>query len=348
MNRLDRQQHVVRDFTLASGAVLPLARTTYVTCGTLDAARSNAVLVLHALSSGPAMLDPDAAGSAGSWAGLVGPGRAIDTRRWFVVCPNALGSCHGSTGPSSRNPATGRRYGADFPAVTIGDMVALQQRLVDSLGIGRLAAVVGPSMGAYQAFQWAVDAPARVERVVAVAGAPFHPAGAGLRAQLAGMLSRGPAGTGGTPAQERQAMVDHLTRFRVEMLRRGGFADELRARLADAAQAEAMLAAQARAWALDVDPSSLLVLAGAMERFDVRDRLDRMRAPLLWVLSRSDKRFPPALFAQAGPRLDAAGVRWTPLVIDSDRGHDAAGAEPQLWDARLRAFLSAAAEPAPR
>src|SRR5450830_461967 len=190
MTALDNPSRLYRlgDWQLACGAVLEQAVLAYRTLGRLDPDGANAVLVLHGYTTGPSMLDAGANVAEGSWSDLVGPGRAIDTDRYFVVCPNMLGSSYGSTGPGSVDPATGAPYGADFPRITVGDIVAAQKALLDALGVRRLAAVAGPSFGAYQAFQWALSHPEMVERVVAAVGAPWHPGAPGAaRAILASL-----------------------------------------------------------------------------------------------------------------------------------------------------------------
>jgi homoserine O-acetyltransferase len=143
----------------------------YETWGELSAARDNAVLVLHALTGDSHATGPAGPGhrESGWWDEIVGPGRAIDTRRFFVICPNVLGGCQGTTGPASRNPATGRPYGSAFPTVTIRDQVVVEAALADTLGIDRWAAVVGGSMGGHRALEWAVSFPERVPRMVVLA-----------------------------------------------------------------------------------------------------------------------------------------------------------------------------------
>jgi homoserine O-acetyltransferase len=143
----------------------------YETWGELSPARDNAVLVLHALTGDSHAAGPAGPGhsQAGWWDAIVGPGKAIDTRRFFVVCPNVLGGCQGTTGPASTNPATGRPYGSTFPTVTIRDQVVIEAGLADALGIDRWAAVVGGSMGGQRALEWAVSFPARVPRMVVLA-----------------------------------------------------------------------------------------------------------------------------------------------------------------------------------
>ena len=159
---------------LSSGAVLPEFEIAYETYGELNASRSNAVLVCHALNAshhvaGRYADDPD---NAGWWDNMVGPGKPLDTNRFFVVGNNYIGSCFGSTGPTSANPATGKPWGADFPVVTVEDWVAAQARLADLLGIERFAAVMGGSLGAMQALQWTLSYPERVRHAIVIAATP--------------------------------------------------------------------------------------------------------------------------------------------------------------------------------
>jgi homoserine O-acetyltransferase len=155
---------------LERGGELPVVRIAYETWGTLNADASNAVLVLHALTGDSHVAGGPGPGHpiAGWWSGIVGPGKAIDTDRWFVVAPNMLGGCQGTTGPASLSPA-GREWGASFPFVTIRDQVAAQAAFSDRLGIQTWAAVLGGSMGGMQALEWAVGLPDRVERVAVLA-----------------------------------------------------------------------------------------------------------------------------------------------------------------------------------
>ena len=160
-----------RGFALQGGGVLDEVTVAYETWGSLDATASNAVLVCHALTG-----DSHAAGrmghghpTTGWWKNIVGPGLAIDTDRWFVVCANVLGGCQGTTGPASIDPATGRPYGARFPAVSIRDTVRTQAALADHLGVERWLSVVGGSMGGMQALEWAITYPDRLRSVAAIA-----------------------------------------------------------------------------------------------------------------------------------------------------------------------------------
>lgn len=332
--------HQVSDFRLASGALLPELVTSYAALGHLDASGSNAVLVLHGYTTGPDMLEPGASVAEGSWSELVGAGKAIDTDRHFVVCPNMLGSSYGSTGPGSIAARTGRPYGSDFPAITLEDIVGAQKLLLDALGVRRLAAVVGPSYGGYQALQWAVSHPQLVERVVAAVSAPFNPPTAVQSVPLLERLAAEPAWNAGHPAPG--AMVDWLTRLRVDTLTRYGVDADLRTRLPRAADRAAEVQRLARAWAQAFDAGSLLTLARAAEAFDLRARLHEIRAPLLMVLSRSDAVFSPALAREFAPLLSAAGVAWSYLELDSDKGHFASGADAHLWSPVLREFMATA------
>ena len=162
---------------LDNGATLGPVEIAYESYGELNAAKSNAILVLHAFSgdahaAGPGPED----GKPGWWDNMIGPGKAFDTDRYCVICSNVLGGCRGTTGPASINPATGCAYGLTFPVITIGDMVRLQRMLVDSLGIARLLAVTGGSMGGMQALEWAVAHPDRVVSAIPIATTARHSA----------------------------------------------------------------------------------------------------------------------------------------------------------------------------
>ncbi len=159
---------------LKSGAVMPGYRLRYETYGTLNADRSNAVLVCHALNASHHVAGwyEDDPRNVGWWDNLIGPGRPVDTDRFFVIGVNNLGGCHGSTGPASINPATGRPWGSAFPLVTVEDWVEAQARLADRLGISSFAAVIGGSLGAMQALQWSISHPDRVRHCLVIAAAP--------------------------------------------------------------------------------------------------------------------------------------------------------------------------------
>ena len=159
---------------LKGGSRLPAFELVYETYGTLNASRTNAVLVCHALSGSHhvAGVHADNPQNVGWWDNLVGPGKPLDTRKFFVIGVNNLGGCYGSTGPLSINPETGKRYGADFPLITVEDWVAAQSRLADHLGIEMWAAVMGGSLGGMQAIEWSLQFPERIRHVIAIASAP--------------------------------------------------------------------------------------------------------------------------------------------------------------------------------
>lgn len=160
--------------TLKSGATLPAYELVYETYGTLNVARSNAILVCHALSGNHhvAGRHSEQDKTPGWWDNIIGPGKPLDTKRFYIIGVNNLGGCHGSTGPASNNPLTNQPYGANFPFVTVDDWVATQAALADRLGIDRFAAVVGGSLGGMQALQWAITYPLRIANAVVIAAAP--------------------------------------------------------------------------------------------------------------------------------------------------------------------------------
>src|SRR5450432_2883791 len=162
---------------LEGGATLSPVEIAYETYGGLNADRSNAILITHAFTG-----DAHAAGVShetgkpGWWDNMIGPGKAFDTDRYFIICSNVLGGCQGTTGPGSINPATGVPYAMSFPVITIADMVRLQKMLIDSMGIAKLLAVAGGSMGGMQALQWAVSYPEMTRAVVPIATTARHSA----------------------------------------------------------------------------------------------------------------------------------------------------------------------------
>ncbi len=167
-------EHFGEALNLRSGGVLPEYDLVYETYGALNASATNAVLVCHALSGTHHVAGyyEDDPGNVGWWDNLIGPGKPLDTRKFFVIGVNNLGGCAGSTGPRSLNPATGKHWGADFPFVTVEDWVTAQARLADRLGIHRFAAIVGGSLGGMQAISWSLQYPERVANVVAIASTP--------------------------------------------------------------------------------------------------------------------------------------------------------------------------------
>ena len=169
-----QRAHFDAPLELRSGAVVPAFDLVYETYGTLNAAKSNAILVCHALSGHHhvAGLYEGQPKSLGWWDSIVGPGRPLDTDRFFIVGVNNLGGCHGSSGPCSLNPVSGQLWGANFPMVTVQDWVKAQARLADHLGIDSWAVVIGGSLGGMQALQWTIDLPQRVRHALVIAAAP--------------------------------------------------------------------------------------------------------------------------------------------------------------------------------
>ena len=159
------------ELELDCGVTLAPVECAYETYGTLNAAKSNAILVTHAFSG-----DAHAAGEGGWWSNMIGPGKGFDTDQYFVICANVLGGCKGTTGPGSVNPATGCPWGMAFPSITVTDMVRLQKKLIDHMGIRRLLAVAGGSMGGMQALEWAVAYPDHVLATLPIATTARHSA----------------------------------------------------------------------------------------------------------------------------------------------------------------------------
>jgi len=161
--------------SLENGTSLAPVSVAYQTYGVLNAAKSNAILILHAFSGDAHAAGISAeTGKPGWWDNMIGPGKAFDTEKYFIICSNVLGGCQGTTGPSSVNPQTGCPYALTFPVITIGDMVLLQTKLIDHLGIARLLAVAGGSMGGMQALEWAVSYPDRVAAAIPIAATARH------------------------------------------------------------------------------------------------------------------------------------------------------------------------------
>ena len=338
--QMQMQMHhfVQRDVHLQLGGTLAEVRTAYLTLGTLAADGRNGVLVTHGYTSGPDMLDSSAASAEGAWDGIVGPGRPIDTDRRFVVCPNALGSSFGSTNAASLEPATGKPYGSRFPDITVGDIVAGQRALLDHLGVKHLAAVIGPSFGGAQVFQWGVDHPGHMDALVPVLCAPSMPQA--NVAELEAKLAREPNWRGGDFDRRSGAMTDLLCAMRVATLTAYGVDALLAGQFPNADARAAQVQRLARRWAESFDASSLLILLKAIARFDVTERLDRIRAPLLYVLSRTDRLFPTSLAADVMPQLERAGVEARYVEIDSEHGHFASGTDAAKWAPALREFLA--------
>jgi homoserine O-acetyltransferase len=328
----------IGDLPLRLGGVLRKVELAYVTYGSLAPDGRNAVLLTHGYTSSHLFADGGASASEGSWGFLVGPGRAIDTDRFFVISSNMLGSSFGSSAPRSLNPATGRPYGPDFPEITLADIVGAQRRLLDRLGVRHLAAVVGPSYGGFQAFAWGVEFPDFVRGLVPVVTAPKRPAEADTDT-LQLRLASDPNWHGGW-YYAAGGIAATLTALREETLRRYGIEAELAARYPDPAARAAAIWGRAQDWAAAFDGNSLLVLGRAMNRFDATPDFHRIRARVLYVLSRSDALFPPSLAPGVMAALEQAGVDARYAEIDSPHGHLASGIDAPKWAPVLRAFMT--------
>lgn len=326
----------IGDLPLQGGGVLADATLAYVTHGTLAHDGRNAILLTHGYTSSHFFADDGPGASEGSWSGLVGPGRAIDTDRFFVVSSNMLGSSYGSTAPRSIHPATGRAYGPDFPPITLLDIVTAQRRLLDSLGVRGLIAVAGPSYGGFQAFTWGTAFPDFVRDLVCVVTAPRAP-GTDIEA-MRRRFAEDPNWNGGR--YEAGGMLAPMTALREATLRRYGIEARLAADLPDPADRAAAITRMARAWAETFDPHSLLVLGRAANAFDATAALADLRARVLYVLCRSDTLFPPSLAPGVMAAMHAGGVDARYVEIDSPNGHLASGTDSAKWAPQLAAFLA--------
>jgi homoserine O-acetyltransferase len=329
-----------RDFRLQSGVVMPEVTIAYRTLGTLSPKRDNAVLITHGNTSGPQMIDPGGSTGEGSWNALVGPGQAVDTNRFFAICPNMLGSSYGSTNGASIDPKTGRRYGPNFPDITVRDIVGTQRLLLDSLGIEKLVAIVGPSYGGFQAFQWAVDYPDAMKGIAPVVTAPRVPRerSEGNVTRLVATLSQDQNWNGGD-YYDYGGVLGGMTQIRIATLKTYGIETRLRDTLSDPIEIETAIRDEATKWAEGFDANSLLILAKALRSFDVTAELGKINAKVLYILSRTDKLFPPELEQQVMPALKAAGVDADYFLLDSDYGHSASGRDAHKWAPRLRQFM---------
>jgi homoserine O-acetyltransferase/O-succinyltransferase len=334
------KKFVIEDFSIESGVVMPAVTIAYRTLGELAPNRDNAVLITHGNTSGPQMIDPGGSTGEGSWKDLVGPGKPVDTNRFFVICPNMLGSSYGSTNAASIDPATGNPYGPRFPDITVSDIVATQRALIDHFGIDRLVAIVGPSYGGFQAFQWAVNYPGMMDGIAAVVTSPVVPRerSAGNVERLLTTLSKDPNWNGGD-YYDRGGVLDTMIQIRSATLKTYGIEDRLRSTMSDAGEIEAAIRDEAARWATGFDANSLIILAKALRSFDVTPQLGNIKAKVLYVLSRTDRLFPPELAPGVMQALKNAGVEADYFLLDSDYGHSASGLDAHKWAPRLRLFM---------
>lgn len=337
----------IRDFRLANGAVMPEATIVYETYGRLTPPNGvqggrNAVLITHGYTGShhAAGRNPKNGNLPGSWDGLIGPGKAIDTDRLFVVASNMLGSSYGSTNAANINPSTDRPYGPDFPAIAVCDIVAAQKALLDSLGVKHLVAVAGPSYGGYQAFQWAVAYPDFMDAIVPVNTAPWASANTDKQlAEVTARLATDPEWHGGRYYGKGGAKTV-LTEIRVETVKRYGIEASLAPRYPDPAEREAAIRNIAANWAKNWDANSLIILRRALLGFDTRPDFRKIKAKVLYVLCRTDALFPPKIAPAVIEALGEAGVAARYFEIDSELGHSSSGPEHAKWSPVLREFLA--------
>jgi homoserine O-acetyltransferase/O-succinyltransferase len=336
----DVKPFVMSDFRLQSGVTMPAVTIAYRTLGLLAPDRNNVVLVTHGNTSGPQMIDPDGSTGEGGWNELVGPGKAVDTNRFFVICPNMLGSSYGSTNAASIDPATGKSYGPRFPDITVSDIVAAQRALLDHLGIDRVFAIVGPSYGGFQAFQWAVNYPDMMRGIAAVVTAPVVPLerAEGNVERLLATLSKDPNWNGGD-YYDRGGVLETMTQIRVATLKTYGIETRLRDTLSDPQEIEAAIRDEATRWAKGFDANSLTILAKALRSFNITAQFGNITSKVLYVLSRTDKLFPPELAPGVMQGLKAANVDADYFLLDSEYGHSASGRDAHKWAPRLRQFM---------
>ena len=349
---------------LRGGSVLPSYELAYETYGTLNAARSNAVLVCHALNASHHVAGyyENEKENVGWWDNLVGPGKPLDTSRFFVIGSNYLGSCFGSTGPASPNPATGKPWGAEFPVVTVEDWVEAQAQLADRLGIERFAAVMGGSLGAMQALQWTLSFPERVRHSLVIAAAPRLSAQNIAFNEVARQaILNDPDFHGGhyyekgvVPARGLRIarMIGHITYLSNDammekfgrLLRRGSLGFDFDVDF----EVESYLRYQGEKFSSYFDANTYLRITKALDYFDpaadfggdLTAALARARAAFLVVSFKSDWRFAPARSREIVRALLDNRRIVSYLELDAPGGHDAFLLEDPRYHAALRAYFS--------
>jgi len=319
-------------FQLISGGSLQPVTLHYAVYGKPNERRDNAILVCHALSG--------SARAADWWAQLFrspdNPEGVFDLERDFVICSNLIGSCYGSTGPATINPATGRQFGADFPLVTVRDWVCSQALLLDHLRIERLRAVIGASIGGMQAIQWAIDFPHRVARCVAIGAAPLTAMGLALNHLQRQAIFNDPVN--GLATARAIAMLSYKSdklfdeRYSRRPNRNG---EDPTHSLIERYDIGGYLDYQGEIFTRRFDPNSYLVITKAMDNFHPANgyeseatALARIRAKMLLIGISSDWLFPPAEVRSLAERMQAAEANAEYAEIISDHGHDGFLAEP--------------------
>ena len=329
--------------TLESGGSLPSVVVAYETWGELNEDASNGVLVCHALSGDSHAAQHDDEDEAGWWDLLIGPGKAIDTHRYFVICSNVLGGCRGTTGPNFTRPEGDQPYGADFPVVTVGDMVEVQKRLVYSLGIEKLAAVVGGSLGGLQALTWAIDQPNRLGAAIVLAASP-RLSSQGIAFDVVGRNAiRHDAHFQGGQYYNDEApeaglalarMLAHITYLSDESMRAKFDPTRLQPRAIETGfesvfSVGTYLAHQGDRFVERFDANSYVTLTTAMDLFDLGDTPEAITKSLapaqcrwLFLSFSSDWLYPAAASQRLVDALVAQGRSVSSCVIESPAGHD--------------------------
>ncbi len=366
-----RRMHFAGPLVLASGASLVDYELVYETYGTLDAERSNAVLVCHALNAGHhvAGVHADAPKDVGWWDNMIGPGKPIDTDRFFVIGVNNPGSCFGSTGPMDPNPATGKPWGPDFPVVTVEDWVHAQARLADALGIERFAAVIGGSLGGMQALSWSILYPERIAHCAAIATAPKLSAqNIAFNEVARRAIVTDPDFHGGrfyehgvVPSNGLQVarMIGHITYLSDDVMAEK-FGRALRRHVDDTAlrseyhftfdvefEIESYLRYQGEKFSLYFDANTYLLITRALDYFDpalahggdLARALAGVQADYLIVSFTTDWRFAPGRSREIVEALLANGKRVTYAEIDAPHGHDAFLLTDERYHAVVRAWF---------
>ncbi len=353
---------------LDSGETIGPFTVAYTTCGELNADKTNAIMVCHALTGDQYVLDAHPiTGKPGWWETMVGPGLPLDTDRYFIICANVLGGCMGSSGPREINPATNEPWGLDFPVITVGDMVRAQTLLLDHLGIDQLFCAIGGSMGAMQVLEWAARHPDRVFAAMPIAGAARHSAQniafheVGRQAIMAdpdwckGNYLR--EGTNPKRGLSVARMAAHITYLSETALHRK-FGRRLQARDAitfgfDADfQVESYLRHQGSTFVERFDANSYLYITRAMDYFDLAAEHDGVLAHAFegtnvrfCIISfTSDWLFPTSESREVVRALNAVAANVSFVEIETDKGHDAFLLEEPEFFATVAGFLEGAAE----
>ena len=354
---------------LDSGATLAPVDVAYETYGRLNAAKTNAILVLHAFSG-----DAHAAGIShekgkpGWWDNMIGPGKAFDTNKYFMICSNVLGGCRGTTGPGSVNPATGRAYAMSFPVITIGDMVRVQRMLIDWFGIARLLSVTGGSMGGMQSLEWAVSYPDRVVSAIPIACTTRHSAQqiafneVGRQAIMADPDWNNGDYYGGKPPARGLAvarMVGHIT-FMSDDSMREKFGRRLRGKEAFGFdfdvdfEVESYLRYRGSEFVTRFDANSYLYITKAMDYFDLTNghgslatAFERTEARFLVISFSSDWLYPSYQSQEIVRALRARNCDVAYVELESNYGHDAFLVDVAEQTDLIRGFLASTVEKAP-